>query len=91
VNIQIKHARALIGNDIQVTVGCEKDEAIASVDTELDEFTLANDTLADGSQSYERVFSSAGDARPGQEHRLVVSVTTGDGTTHSATSIWVDA
>ena len=91
MKISMKHARALVGNDIAVNVGTDKDEAIASVDVELDGFTIANDTLADGSESYERAFSKAGDARPGEEHTLVVSVTTSDGATHSATSIWTDA
>lgn len=91
MNIQMKHARALMGNDVAVSVAVEKDEVIANVDTELDGFTIGNDTLAAGSQSYERVFPGVGDARPGEEHTLVVTVATEDGAEHSATSIWVDA
>lgn len=91
MKIQMRHARALEGNDLAVNVDADGSETIASVDVELDGFTIANDPLADGSQSYERVFPKAGDARPGEEHTLVVNVTAGDGAAHSATSIWVDA
>ena len=85
------HVRALIGNDISVSVEADDGKTIQRVRTELDGFDLADDQLANPSDSYERSFLHAGTAGSGTEHTLVVSAEQNDGTTHSSTSIWVDS
>jgi hypothetical protein len=87
----VNHARALMGNDISVRVEADEGKAIQRVQTELDGFELANDQLADPSDSYERTFLGAGTAGPGTEHTLVVSVEQDDEKIHSSTSIWADS
>lgn len=86
----LSHSRALMGNDISVSVEANEGNTIQRVRTELDGSELANNQLVNPSDSYERKFSNAGTAGPGTEHTLVVSAEQDDGTTHSATSIWVD-
>ena len=87
----LNHARSITGNDISVHVEADKGNAIRRVRTVLDGFELADDPLDAESDSYERTFSNAGTAGPGNEHRLLVSAEQSDNKTHSATSIWVDS
>jgi len=86
----LNHSRALSGNDISVDLEAEGEEKIQRVETKLDGFSLGADVLEDSSDSYQRVFSGVGDAGPGTDHTLVVSVEQGDGKTHSATCMWTD-
>jgi hypothetical protein len=86
----INHTRAFAGNDIYVKVEADPGKALTVVRTVLDDFELGNDALADGSESYERTFSGAGDAGSGIEHSLVVTAQQADGATHSSTSMWTD-
>lgn len=86
----ISHKRAFIGNDIYVKVEADPSKPLAVVRTVLDDFELGNDALADGSNSYERTFSGAGDAGSGIEHSLVVTAQQADGASHSSTSMWTD-
>jgi hypothetical protein len=90
MNFTINHARAFTGNDIYVKVVADSGETLAMVQTVLDGFELANDSVTDGSLSYERVFPRAGDAGSGKEHSLKVTATKADGASHSATSMWTD-
>ena len=91
MKIDATHKRALTGNDITVSAQAEKGEVITDVNSQLDEFTLADDELSPASESYQREFPQAGDAGPGMNHKLIVTVTTTDAKTHTATWIWVDA
>ena len=86
----LNHSRALTGNDISVDVEAEGEEAIQRVETKLDGFSVGEDELENSSDSYQRVFSGAGEAGPGTEHTLVVTVEQGDGKVHSSTCIWTD-
>ncbi len=86
----LNHTRAFMGNDISVVVEAGDGESIHSVETKLDGFSLGEDVLESSSDSYQRVFSGAGDAGSGTEHTLVVSVEQDDGKEHSSTSIWTD-
>jgi hypothetical protein len=86
----VNHSRALMGNDISVSVDVDEGKSIQRVETKLDGFTLADDLLETPSDSYQRTFLSAGDAGHGTEHRLVVSVEQDGGNIHSSTSVWAD-
>jgi hypothetical protein len=86
----LNHSRAFTGNDISVVVESDGEESIQRVETKLDGFSLGEDALEDSSESYERVFRGAGDAGPGIEHTLVVSVEQRDGKIHRSTCKWTD-
>jgi hypothetical protein len=87
-----KHTRALEGNDITVTVcgDADKDESIRLISVTLDGSSLDNRELPEGTEAYSNEFSGAGDAGPGKEHSLVVTVWDHDHKPHSSTTQWID-
>jgi hypothetical protein len=88
----IAYQRALSGNDIDLQIESEGDEAIFAVTCSLDGFGIGSDDLADTPVvSFHRTFSQAGEARPGQTHKLVVEVRGKNGEPRFATRIWTDA
>lgn len=86
----VKHARAIAGNDIYVSVQADDGKSLTSVRTELDGIELAKDELSAPSDFYEHTFPRAGSAGPGTQHTLVVTAELNDNTNHSSTSIWSD-
>lgn len=90
LKFQTSHSRALLGNDVIVSVQADGDERIARVEIQLDRFTIADDILNTPAESYERDFHQVGNAGPGTEHSLMVSVVCMEGTTHGATTFWTD-
>lgn len=87
----LTHARAVIGNDIKVSVEADDGKEIRRVLTILDGFQIADDQLVQTSDSYERTFLGVGNAGPNVDHTLVVSAEQDDSKTHSSTSIWTDS
>ncbi|HYL83464.1 MAG TPA: hypothetical protein VE263_04460 [Candidatus Angelobacter sp.] len=90
MNFTINHGRAFAGNNIYVKVDADPNKPLSAVRTVLDGFELADDSLTEGSVSYERTFAGAGSAGSGTQHTLVVTAELADGTSHSSTSIWTD-
>ncbi len=90
MNITTRHSRAFIGNDIEVAIAADANEIIRTVTVVLDGFTLAEFEAQEGTQGYDRIFPQAGDAGPGEDHSLVVTVTEQDGRLHSSTTQWTD-
>jgi hypothetical protein len=82
--------RDAIGIHIDITVDTEPGRLIARVTTTLDNFGLADDRLRNPSTHFERGFAQAGNAGPGTHHILEVQVHDENGSTESATKIWVD-
>ena len=84
--------RAFSGNDIDVQVEAEGEEAIVAVTCSLDGNEIGSD---DSSQtpviSFHRSFSQAGEARSGEMHKLIVEVRGKDEEpSRFATRIWTD-
>jgi len=90
MKFQISHARAVTGNNIVVKIDGESKEQIIHVEIDLDGFSLADDDIDPASQSYENDFANAGDAGPLTDHKLVVTATTSDNSSHSSTTMWTD-
>jgi len=86
----LNHSRALSGNDISVGMEAEGEETIQRVETKLDGSSPVEDELEDSIDSYQRVFSGAGEAGPGTEHTLVVTMEQDDGKVHSWACTWTD-
>lgn len=91
MKFEIKYARAVMGNNIDVLVGAEGSEQIARVVTTLDNFGLGDDTLPGNQVSYQRSFLQAGSASPHMAHTVEVVVTDQNGAPKSATRKWQDA
>jgi hypothetical protein len=88
----IAYQRAFSGNDIDLQIESEGEEVICAVTCSLDGVGIGSDDLADTPVvSFHRTFSQAGEARPGQTHKLVVEVRGKDGDPRFATRIWTDA
>ncbi len=88
----IAYQRAFTGNDIDLQIESEGDEAIFAVTCSLDGFEIGSDDLADTPVvSFHRTFSQVGEARSGQTHKLVVAARGKDGERRFATRIWTDA
>jgi hypothetical protein len=90
MNFTINHARAVIGNDIYVSVAADSGKAINSARVELDGLELSNDQLSPPSDFYEHSFPRTGSAGPNMQHTLIISAQLDDNTQHSSTSIWSD-
>jgi hypothetical protein len=90
MKFQVSHARAVTGNNIRVKVEGESKEEIIRVKIDLDGFSLADDDIEPASESYENDFVNAGDGGPLMDHTLVVTATTSDNSSHSATTNWTD-
>lgn len=84
------HTRGLIGTDLNVTVAAGPKEQIATVTVTYDGDLLEEMELADGTESYSRVFSQAGGSAPGMDHTLVVTATDAANEPHSSTTRWSD-
>jgi hypothetical protein len=84
------HTRAVVGNDLSITITAADKESIASVTITFDGEILEEEEFSDGTESYTRNFSGVGDAGPGTQHSLVVSATDQSGAPHSATTEWSD-
>ena len=84
------HSRAVMGQDISVAVEGGEGQIVRLVETDLDGFTLGQDTLDLPSVSYEREFRQAGDAAPGMDHKLTVVASDDQGRQERATRIWTD-
>ncbi len=85
-----EHRRAFAGNDISVSVCSDENESISAVSVTLDDSSLDDQALPEGSNSYSREFEQAGDAGPGKDHVLQVQAWDQDHKPHSATSQWTD-
>jgi hypothetical protein len=85
-----KHSRAFTGNDISVTVTADKKDSITLVAVKLDDSTLDERALGEGTESYNGDFPNVGDAAPDKAHVLVVTVWDQDRKAHSSTSHWID-
>jgi hypothetical protein len=90
MHFTLKRARATIGQDIDVCVDADTGQTIARVFTELDGFTLADDTLVSETLHYERTFPHAGSGSSGATHTLTITATDQSGKAASATKIWMD-
>ncbi|MGH9434357.1 MAG: hypothetical protein ACRD3T_22760 [Terriglobia bacterium] len=86
----LNQSRATIGQDIDVCVDADAGQNIAQVVSELDGFTLADDSLNGGTVHYERTFPHAGSGSNGATHALTVTATDQSGKAVSATKIWMD-
>jgi len=63
-----------IGNDIDIQIDAEGDENISAVTCILDAFEIASDDLSETPVvSFHRTINQAGEGRPGQLHKFVVS------------------
>ena len=85
------HTRAIVGSDVTVTITAGDKQSIAEVSIALDGAALEELELADGTESYSRTFSHAGDSRPGMDHTLIVTAMDAGGATHGATTQWSDS
>jgi hypothetical protein len=91
MHFKTSHQRSVTGNNIHVEIDYGTNEAITNVKIELDGFILADDDLAEPSDSYQNDFLNAGDAAPLMEHTLLVTATSKEDAEHSSTTNWVDA
>ncbi|HLI35419.1 MAG TPA: hypothetical protein VKW70_10265 [Terriglobia bacterium] len=83
--------RESMGEGINVKVVADPGQQITEVKITLDGSTLADDQLATPSVQYERSFDHVGDARSGNEHRLLVTAIDQESKSESAMKIWTDA
>jgi hypothetical protein len=86
----VTHTRAFSGNDLSIKVLGGKDESVASVTVTYDGFDLEEVQLAPNVESYERIFSQAGQGGPGVDHTLEVSAIDGCGKKHASVTSWTD-
>jgi hypothetical protein len=86
-----KHSRAFIGNDITVTVCADAKESISRITVTLDDVSLEEQVLGEGTESYIREFHGVGDAGPGKDHILIIKAWDQGQTPHSSRSEWTDA
>jgi hypothetical protein len=86
----LRHSRAIMGNDIQVSLEASGSEQLQLVRTTLDSFTLAEDQFDEPQSSFERDFSQAGDAAPDMDHELIVEATNTAGKTARWSARWTD-
>ncbi len=86
-----EHRRAFAGNDIIVSVSSDDNESISAISVTLDDSSLDDQALPEGSNLYSREFDQAGDAAPGKDHVLQVQAWDQDHKPHSATSQWTDS
>jgi hypothetical protein len=86
----LNQTRATIGQNIDVTVDAGSGQTIAEVVTQMDGFTLADDTLPESTVHYERSFPHAGSGTTGATHTLVVTATDQTGRSVSAMKMWMD-
>jgi len=84
--------RAFIGNDIDLQIEAENDEIIYAVRCSLDGTEIGSDDLGETPVNFfHRSFPQAGEARPGETHKLMVEVRGKDGEpSRFATRIWTD-
>jgi len=82
--------RAITGNDLVIGIEAENDELIARVVCTLDGFELGTDELDPPGVSYERDFSSVGNAGAHLRHELKITVTDPNGKTKIAVRRWED-
>lgn len=76
----IANQRAIMGNDIDVTVEADEAETITGVVCSLDGFEIgAEDFSATPVVSFHRLFNKAGDAGPNQTHKILVEARVPDG------------
>lgn len=87
----VNHSRGFMGQDISVTVGVDGSETIASIDVDLDGFSIDDFDAPPGTDSYQKTFSQAGEAGPGNEHTLTVTANDQNGNPHSSVTQWTDA
>ena len=86
----LNQGRATIGQNIDVCVDAADGQTIVQVVTEMDGFTLADDSLVAGTVHYERTFPHAGSGSTGSSHNLTITATDQNGKSASATKIWMD-
>ena len=86
----ITHARAFAGNDLSIKVAGSSDENIAAITVTYDGFQLEDLELPPATESYERIFSQAGQAGPGTDHTLEVTVRDRCGNQHGSVTSWTD-
>lgn len=91
MHFSLTHCRDLIGQDISVSVGVDGSETIASVEVDLDGFSLDDFDAPPGTDSYQKTFSQVGGAGSGDEHTLTVTANDQNGNPHSSTTQWTDA
>jgi hypothetical protein len=84
--------RAFSGNDVDLQIEAEGDEAIFAVRCSLDGAEIGSDDLGNTPViSFHRSFPQVGEARPGETHRLIVEVRgKGEEPSRFATRIWTD-
>lgn len=90
MHFSVTHCRDLIGQDISVSVGVDGSETITSVEVNLDGFSLDEFDAPPGTDLYQKAFSQAGSAGPGDAHTLTVSAEDQNGNPHSSTTQWTD-
>jgi hypothetical protein len=92
VKFTITYQRALMGNDIDIQIDAEADEIISAVNYNLDGFELPADDLSQTPVvSFHRTLSRAGEAEPGQLHKLLVEVLGKPGEASKfASRVWTD-
>jgi hypothetical protein len=92
VKFSITYQRAFMGNDIEIQIDTEADEAISAVDYNLDGFGLPGDDLSETPVvSFHRTLSQVGEAGPGRLHKLIVEVHGKPGEASKyASRVWTD-
>jgi hypothetical protein len=83
--------RAFAGNDIDIHLDAEKGETIAIVKVCLDDLTIWEKPAEFGCVDWQMKFSGIGDAAPGMEHKLVITVIDDKGESKSSEHHWQDS
>jgi hypothetical protein len=84
--------RAFSGNDIDLQIEAEGEETISAVNCSLDGAEIGSDDLMETPVvSFHRSFPQAGEARPGETHKLTVEVRgKAEEPSRFAARIWTD-
>jgi hypothetical protein len=90
MTLSIAHNHDVIGHDITVTVTAEAGELIQSVETDLDGFPLANESLNAPQTSYMRTFARVGAITPNLNHMVTLTAVNTNGQSATSSTEWTD-
>ena len=91
MNFTFTHKRAVMGNDITVSVTSDASRPITKLVIVLDGSKLSEETPTKPATSMTRDFLRVGEAAPGKNHTLSAEAFTGDNKSEFGTAGWTDA